>query len=199
MPIAEAAIVTPRAARYVTQFGKHAEAMAAGRGHVHGARDEVDLHVEHTDDEVVVTFDPWGRATLRARDGRLTVRAEAADQQNLARIQEILTRNVERFGRRDQLTLTWDGSEPPRPRTRGPIVLTAAGALAAAGAVAVHLGVGAGALALGGATAAVAAVALLAGHAAIPLAALRLRHRFHGRKQPIRPVQRGGLDDQVAG
>jgi hypothetical protein len=181
VPVAEAAIETPRAARYLAQFGKHATAMAAGRGHGHGrgpmARDEVNLHVECADDEVVVTFDPWGRATLRARDDKLTVRAEAADQQNLTRIQEILTRNVERFGRRDQLTLTWNGPVPARPRVRGRLVLTGAGVLAGAGAVTVHLGIGAGALALGGATAAVV-LALLAGHAAIPLAALRLRHRF---------------------
>jgi hypothetical protein len=42
--------------------------------------------------------------------------------------------------------------------------------------VAVHLGIGAASLALGGAT--VAVVALLVGHAAIPLAALRLRRHF---------------------
>jgi hypothetical protein len=184
MPIAEAAIDTPRAARYLAQFGKHAGAMAGARGRMHGggpgAGDEVNLHVECADDEVVVTVAPWGRATLRARDGRLTVRAEAADQQDLARIQQILTRNIERFGRREHLTLTWNGAdpEPARRRRRTPVVLAVAGALATAGAgaVAVHLGIGAGSLALGGAT--IAVVALLVGHAAIPLAALRLRRHF---------------------
>lgn len=182
MPIAEAAIDTPRAARYLAQFGKHAGAMAGARGRMHGGGpgigDEVKLHVECADDEVVVTLDPWGRATLRARDGRLTVRAEAADQQDLARIQQILTRNIERFGRREHLTLTWNGTEPEstRRRTRTPVVLAVAGALATAAAVAVHLGIGAASLALGGAT--VAVVALIVGHAAIPLAALRLRRHF---------------------
>jgi hypothetical protein len=197
MPTAEAAVDTPRAARYLAQFGKHAGAMAGGRGHgmrMHGgdpgARDEVNLHVESTDDEVVVTFDPWGRARLRARDDRLTVHVEATDQQDLHRIQEILTRDIERFGRRDHLTLTWNGTgpEPAAYRARTPIVLTAAGVLGVAVVVAVHLAVGGVALALGGVT--VAALALLVGHAAIPVAALRIRRRFAHRHGPAERLSR---------
>jgi hypothetical protein len=154
MPTAEAAIDTPRAARYLAQFGKHAGAMAATRGHgmrLHGgnplASGEVNLHVECADDQVVVTFEPWGRATLRARDDRLTVRAEATDQPNLLRIQAILSRNIERFGRRDHLSLGWDGADPqpPADRARAPIALTVAGVLGVAVVVAVHLGIGAAA------------------------------------------------------
>src|SRR4051812_46333392 len=156
MPIAEATIDTPRAARYLAQFGKHAGAMAGTRGHgmrMHGsplAGGEVNLHVECADDQVVVTFDPWGRATLRARDDRLTVRVEATDQQNLNRIQEILTRDIERSGRRDHLTLTWNGLDPKPTahRPRSPIVLTVAGVLGVAVVVALHLGIGGIALAL---------------------------------------------------
>ncbi len=190
MPTAEAAIDTPRAARYLAQFGKHAAAMAGTRGHsmrMHGdnplARG-VNLHVECADDQVVVTFAPWGRATLRAQDDRLTVRAEATDEQNLRRIQDILARDIERFGRRDHLTLTWNGTDPDPPahRLRAPIVLTTAGVLGIALVVAVHLGVGGVALALGGVTFAV--VALLVGHVAIPLAVLRIRRRLADRKGP---------------
>ncbi|QYN36491.1 DUF2218 domain-containing protein [Pseudonocardia sp. DSM 110487] len=186
MPTAEAAIDTPRAARYLAQFGKHARAMGGTRGHgmrMHGgnplASGEVNLHVECADDQVVVTFDPWGSATLRVQDDRLTVRADAADEQNLHRIQEILTRDIERFGRRDQLTLTWDGTdpEPPAHRARAPIALTVAGVLGTAVAVAVHLGIGGVALALGGGVT-VAAVVLLLAHVAIPVAALRIRRNF---------------------
>lgn len=180
MPTAEAAIDTPRAARYVAQFAKHAAAMAGTRGHgmrVRGGNLEVNLHVECTDDQVVVTFDPWGRATLLARPDRLVVLAEAPDEQNLRRIQEIITRNIERFGRRDHLTLTWTGTQPEPATRRGrtPIALGIAGALGVAVIVAVHLGIGSMALALGGVT---AAVALLVGHVAVPVAALRLRRRF---------------------
>jgi hypothetical protein len=189
MPTAEAAIDTPRAARYLAQFAKHAGAMAGTPGRrmrMHGGNPlvsgEVNLHVECAADQVVVTFDPWGRATLGARDDRLTVRAEATDQQNLHRIQEILTRDIERFGRRDHLTLTWTGTGPaaaPEPtthRARAPIALAAAGVLGITVIVAVHLGVGAVALALGGVT--VAVVALLISHVAIPAAALRIRRHF---------------------
>jgi hypothetical protein len=185
MLTAEGAIETPRAARYLAQFGKHAGAMARSSGHgmpMHGgnplARGEVNLHVEHGADEVVVTFDPWGSATLRAQDDRLTVRVAATDQQNLHRIQEILSRNFERFGRRDHLTLTWTGThpEPTTHRARTPIALGIAGVLGVAVIVAVHLGIGGVALALGGVT--VAVVALVIGHVAVPVAALRLRRRF---------------------
>jgi hypothetical protein len=189
MPTVEAALDTPRAARYLAQFAKHSGAMAGAPGHrLHGdsplASGEVNLHVESTDDQVVVTFDPWGSATLRARDDRLTVRVEATDRQNLHRIQEILTRDIERFGRRDQLTLTWNGTdaEPPARRARTPIALTVAGALGVAVVVAVHLGAGGVALALGGGVT-VAVVALLVGHAAIPFAALRIRRRFIHRER----------------
>jgi hypothetical protein len=195
MPIAEAAVDTPRATRYLAQFGKHAGAMTGARGHgmrMHGdppAGGEVNLHVECADDQVVVTFDPWGRATLRARDDRLTVRVEATDQQSLRRIQEILTRDIERSGRRDKLTLTWNGPDPKPTthRARAPIVLTVAGVLGVAVVVAVHLGIGGVALALGGGVT-IAAVALLVGHAAIPVAAVRIRRRFaqpiNGRRRP---------------
>jgi hypothetical protein len=183
MPTAEAAIDTPRAARYVAQFGKHARAMTGHGMRVHGsdplARGEVDLHVECSDDQVVVTLDPWGSATLRAQDDRLTVRAEGTDQQNLRRIQEIITRNIERFGRRDHLTLTWSSTEPEPTthRARAPIALAVAGVLGVAVAVAVHIGIGGVALALGGGVG-IAAVAVLVGHAAIPVAALRMRRLF---------------------
>lgn len=188
MPTADAAIVTPRAARYLAQFGKHAGAMAGERGHgmrMHGddplGSGEVTLHVERADDQVVVTFDPWGRATLRAQADRLTVRAEATDPQHLHRIQDILTRDIERFGRREHLTVTWTGTaaDPPPHRARAPITLAIAGALGVALVVAVHLGVGGVALALGGVT---VAVLLLVGHAAVPLAALWIRRRFTHRR-----------------
>jgi hypothetical protein len=187
MPTAEAAIDTPRAARYVAQFGKHARAMAGHRLHSGDpmARDEVDLHVECSNDQVVVTIDPWGRATLLARPDRLVVRAEAPDEQNLRRIQEVLTRNIERFGRRDHLTLTWTGTqpEPSRRRARTPIALGIAGLLGVSVIAALHLGIGGVALALGGVT--VAVVALAIGHVAVPIVALRIRRRF------IHPERRG--------
>jgi len=44
---------------------------------------------------------------MQALPGRLAVRAEAADQENLRRIQELLTARLQKFGRREHLTVTW--------------------------------------------------------------------------------------------
>jgi hypothetical protein len=49
----------------------------------------------------------WGRCTMRATPGTLTLRAEAADEESLHRVQDIVTRDIERFGNRRQLTVTW--------------------------------------------------------------------------------------------
>jgi hypothetical protein len=63
----------------------------------------------------------WGRWTLQAADRTLTVRAEAADEQNLERIQDLLTKRLESFGRREHLAVTWHRSpaaSEPGPATR---------------------------------------------------------------------------------
>jgi hypothetical protein len=56
--------------------------------------------------EGTVSLD-WGQWTIRAFPGRLAVRAEAADEQSLRRIQELLTARLQKFGRREHLTVTW--------------------------------------------------------------------------------------------
>ena len=49
----------------------------------------------------------WGQWTMRALPGLLAVRAEAADQESLRRIQDLLTARLEKFGRREHLTVDW--------------------------------------------------------------------------------------------
>ena len=44
---------------------------------------------------------------MRALPGRLAVRAEAADEEDLRRIQDLLTTRLEKFGQREHLTVTW--------------------------------------------------------------------------------------------
>jgi hypothetical protein len=50
---------------------------------------------------------------MHADPDTLTVRAEAATEENLQRIQDLITRNLERFGRRDHLKVNWQRPEPP--------------------------------------------------------------------------------------
>jgi hypothetical protein len=121
MPTAEAVIETERPSRYLIQFCKHAAAMASTHGHrfrIHAggsalARGEVRLHAEWSDTHGTVTFDPWGTCTLDADANTLTLRVDATDEENLHRIQDVITRDLDRFGRRDHLTANWHETEAP--------------------------------------------------------------------------------------
>ena len=89
MVTAEADIRTEHAARYLARLCGHAGQMAtAGRrpGHRQPGLGPVD------------------HAGL---PGRLAVRAEAADQESLRRIQDLLTARLQKFGRREHLTVHW--------------------------------------------------------------------------------------------
>jgi hypothetical protein len=124
MPIAEARITTERPGRYLAQFCKHAAAMGSARGRevrLHGgpaaAHDSVQLHAEWSAIEGAVSFDPWGRCRLRAESDMLVVRVEAADDQALQRICDIIARDLDRFSHHD-LTVDWqrvDATNPTRP------------------------------------------------------------------------------------
>jgi len=63
-------------------------------------------NVEWSDDRGVISFD-WGRCTLRALPGVLTLRAEAPDEDTLRRVEHPIADRLERIGRRDHLTVTW--------------------------------------------------------------------------------------------
>ena len=119
MLTAEARIETDRPSRYLIQLCQHASDMGGPRGHGrlarhrgagHGAEIR---HAEWTNDSGIVRTN-WGECTLRATPGALTLRAEAADEENLRRIQDLMADRLERFGRRDQLKVTWQ-----RPRHAG--------------------------------------------------------------------------------
>jgi hypothetical protein len=68
MLIAEAKVATERSSRYLVQLCRHVTKV--GR-----ARPQMQAHVEWSDDRGVISFD-WGRCTLRADQGVLTLRAE---------------------------------------------------------------------------------------------------------------------------
>lgn len=46
---------------------------------------------------------------MRVLPGTLEVRAEATDEENLRRVQDLLTTRLENFGRREHLTVDWRG------------------------------------------------------------------------------------------
>ena len=114
MLTAEADIQTEHAARYLERVCGHAGKMGTTRhrlGHrppSHGPGDgppEV-RDVECSGTAGAVSLD-CGRWTMRALPGLLAVRAEAADEDSLQRIQDLLTARLQKFGRREHLTVNW--------------------------------------------------------------------------------------------
>ncbi len=56
----------------------------------------------------------WGTCTLHAEDNTLTVHAESDNEANLKRVQDIISADIERFGRRDRLTVNWTRPDAPQ-------------------------------------------------------------------------------------
>lgn len=113
MLTSEATIETAQPGRYLTQLCKHASKMGGRRlhqprGHSGGAPPEM-RHAEWSGTEGTVTLN-WGQWTMHAAPGTLTLRVEASSPENLRKIQELITARLEKMGRRDHLTVTW---QPP--------------------------------------------------------------------------------------
>lgn len=164
MPSSETRIETDKAGPNFTQLCRHAAAMAHHGGrliHRHAPfTDDLDLRVESSDTGGTITFGPWGRCTVRADAAVLTARIDAADEDKLKQIQEIIGSNLDRIGRREGTTVIWqrldtgDAPDPPGlpgvwPGSLGAhrgqmsvVVVT----LAAVLVVALHLGLGGAAL-----------------------------------------------------
>jgi hypothetical protein len=114
---AEARVETERSSRYLVQLCRHVNRIAQ-------ANPQMQAHVDWSDDHGVISFGWGGRCTLRADPGILTLRAEAPDQESLRLVQHRVTDRLERFGRRDQLTVSWTppqgaSQQLPRPPRHG--------------------------------------------------------------------------------
>jgi hypothetical protein len=127
MPSTEARIPTENPSRYLTRLCQHAS-QVNGRlnGRLHDRlrqrhagspqeRPEV-RHVEWTDTDGTLQV-TWGTCTLRAEPDALLLRADADDEADLHRLQDLLARDLERLGHRAGLTVTW---HPAEPRQEGP-------------------------------------------------------------------------------
>ena len=112
MLAAEAEVPTGQPERYLTQFCRHARQAhrlphARGRHGDRGAAPPLQVaSAEAAGSRGVVDFGS-GRCTLQAREQTLLLRAEAGGEPELRAIQELLTRNLERFGRREGLRVRW--------------------------------------------------------------------------------------------
>lgn len=111
---AETTVQTTNASRYLVQLCKHATKVGQGLRHLHArmshARPEV-LDVDWSDTHGTLTLS-WGRCVLDADPAKLTVRVEADGEENLRRVQDLVAADLERFGKRDRLTVTWQQVQP---------------------------------------------------------------------------------------
>lgn len=110
MLCAEAVIATEHPDRYLARLGQHAAKMGSGlrhrpRAHGDGQPPQVQ-HAEWSGTSGTVRLN-CGEWTMQAEPGTLRLRAEAADQASLRKIQDMLTSRLEKFGRREHLTVNW--------------------------------------------------------------------------------------------
>lgn len=78
--------------------------------------------VEEVDGAHRLTF-AYGVGIVRAEDGQLVLEATAADADSLAKVEDVLARHLVRFGRRNELAVSWDVEISPG-ETREPQVIT---------------------------------------------------------------------------
>lgn len=116
MLTAEALVETRDPARYLVQLGRHASQMSKHRlhrprAHAGGGTPPQVTAAEWSETTGTVSLS-WGRWTMQALPGALRLRAEGADEQSLRQIQELITARLEKIGRRDQLIVRWQETEP---------------------------------------------------------------------------------------
>lgn len=208
MMILQAELATEQASRYLVQFCRHAAAMGSrghqARTHLHGeAGPAMQVTSEWSSTQGSVQFGPSGRCTLTADANSLRLEIAAADQVELSRIQEIVTRDFARFTHRTPIPVTWHWADPPaavdttaedqpppvRRSSRRPPVWTAILVLAVVMVVGLHLGL-AGTFATRSPWAGMATNVLLA-LVAVKVAVIGLaRLRLHRRSVRPRPAER---------
>jgi hypothetical protein len=115
MLTSEARIQTEHPSRYLIRLCRHADSIGRKLLQLHPGdaqpRPQV-KRVKWSDTAGTLTLN-WGRCTMQAGPDTLTVRAEATNEENLQRIQDLITRNLERFGRRDHLRVSWQRPQAP--------------------------------------------------------------------------------------
>ncbi|HET7474952.1 MAG TPA: DUF2218 domain-containing protein [Dermatophilaceae bacterium] len=98
MPSASAFVATDRSARYVKQLVSH----FSGK-----------VDAELAGDSATFRFSS-GTAVLHAGEAGIRIEARAASEEELARLRDVVTRHLVRFGNRDELTVQWEGPEGGR-------------------------------------------------------------------------------------
>lgn len=101
-----AIIGTSRADRYRDQLARHGMAMVR-RARSGGSEAAAPIRDATATDESVVLELAWGPCTVKAAQGALTLIAEAATHEDLAKIEAGVGQRVIKIGRRDGLVVIW--------------------------------------------------------------------------------------------
>jgi hypothetical protein len=117
MLAAEALVKTEDPGRYLVQLCRHAQQVhrLRHRPRAHGSAGQPPpkvQHVEWSETSGMISFG-WGRCTMQVSPGTLSLRAEAADEESLQRVQGIIARDIERFGKRNRLAVIWQRAQAP--------------------------------------------------------------------------------------
>ena len=116
MLTAEARVQTEHPARYLIQLCQHVSKMGGYPRHRPRSHDgdggppEI-RHAEWSETDGIVTLN-LGQWTMHATPGELRLRAEADSEENLQRIEDLVTGRLEKIGRRDHLTVNWRTEAP---------------------------------------------------------------------------------------
>ena len=115
MPTANATITTTKASQYLIAVCRHGSRI----NHRIIARHDGDpadrpqvRHVEWTDSDGTLELS-WARCVFHAGPHELTVRVVADNDEHLAQVQEIIARDLERYGRSENLTIDWRRQPAP--------------------------------------------------------------------------------------
>jgi hypothetical protein len=100
----EARIETTNASRYLVHLCRHATKIGAHFRPGHTRPDVLDVEFSETHGTLELS---WGRCVLDADPAALTVRVEADTEEHLRGIQDIVEADLERFGHRDGVRVTW--------------------------------------------------------------------------------------------
>ncbi|MQA03251.1 MAG: DUF2218 domain-containing protein [Streptosporangiales bacterium] len=96
MPSSYAAVRTDAPARYAKQLASH-----------------MSRRIDATWDGSAGALPfPFGHCALRAEEGELILEAEAPDEAELSRVEEVVGSHLERFGRKNELVVSWQRAQP---------------------------------------------------------------------------------------
>jgi hypothetical protein len=116
MPTAEAHVQTEHPSRYLTQLCKHARQVhrLRHRPPTHDGGDPQPppkVQAPQTETDGIVSFS-WGQCTLQASPYAQAPR-RSHQRENLQQVQEIVARDIERFGKREHLKVAWQRPQAP--------------------------------------------------------------------------------------